>query len=260
MILRLLIGLGVLLMLAGFGAAGWQYWQSLPATAAPVEVAGVPEVETALPKVETQRWLISPTGGLVPQDDVRAYLVQDRFVPKRSLTVTLRAPLDGLLAEGEKLPESEYLQVLADIRAPKVAVGLCDVLRQDLASDCAVNAARVVEGSVDPVSGTALFQLDLVYRLASDEAEMPDLAAHVLRQETIRLDLDPGTEGSESADAAVSAAVAASQAACGEGESRQVCRPIQIRVAWEPDQVVQIWAEIGWLDPLPEGMFVAPPL
>ena len=29
--LRLLIGTGLLLMAVGFGAAGWQYWQGLPA-------------------------------------------------------------------------------------------------------------------------------------------------------------------------------------------------------------------------------------
>lgn len=258
MILRLLIGLGVVLMLAGFGAAGWQYWQSLPATAAPAVVAV--EAETAPAKVETQRWLISPSGGLVPQEDVRAFLVQDRFVPKRALGVTLRASLNDLLAEGEKLPESEYLQVLADIRAPQVAGGLCDVLRQSLASDCAVNAARVVEGSVDPVSGTALFQLDLVYRLAADVAEMPDLAAHVLQSETVLVELEPGTEGSESAEAAVLAAAAAAEAACSGEDSRLVCRPMQFRVTWEPGLAVQLWAEIGWLAPLPEGMFVAPPL
>ena len=40
--LRLLIGTGVLLMAVGFGAAGWQYWQSLP------KVAAV-EVEAATP-------------------------------------------------------------------------------------------------------------------------------------------------------------------------------------------------------------------
>ena len=28
--LRVLIGTGALLMAVGFGAAGWQYWQSLP--------------------------------------------------------------------------------------------------------------------------------------------------------------------------------------------------------------------------------------
>ena len=36
--LRVLIGTGLVLMAVGFGAAGWQYWQSLP-KAAPAEEA-----------------------------------------------------------------------------------------------------------------------------------------------------------------------------------------------------------------------------
>ena len=99
--LRLLIGTGVLLMAVGFGAAGWQYWQSLP------KVAAV-EVEAATPQVAAvvrQSWLISPSGGLIPQDEVRAYLAQERFVQGRTVRVQRQASLNALLAEGEKLPE-----------------------------------------------------------------------------------------------------------------------------------------------------------
>lgn len=258
--LRILLGTGVLLMAVGFGAAGWQYWQSLP-KAEPVAAAEEQAAEP-LPQrsVERQRWLISPTGGLIPQDEVQAYLAQERFAPRRTVVMSLQANLADLLAEGEKLPEVAYLQVLADIRAPRVAEGLCGVMRQSFAADCAVNSARVVEESVDPAAGTARFRVELVYRLDQGADEMPDLAAHVLRQGGTRLTLDPGTPGTESAEAALGAALAAATEACAAEDVGKLCRPTQLAVDWRPGAPVEAAAQIAWLSPLPDGMFVAPPL
>lgn len=254
--LRLLIGTGVLLMAVGFGAAGWQYWQSLP------KVAAV-EVEAATPQVAAvvrQSWLISPSGGLIPQDEVRAYLAQERFVQGRTVRVQRQASLNALLAEGEKLPEPAFLEVLADIRAPRVATGLCEVLQQSLAQDCAVHSARVVKGSVDLVQGTALFQLELVYRLREEGGELPDLAAHVLRSDVVRLDLEAGAEGTASPEAALQVLLAALSEACLAETEGDLCRPMQLSLDWSPGQPVSARAGIAWLDPLPKGMFVAPPL
>lgn len=253
--LRLLIGTGVLLMVVGFGAAGWQYWQTLPASPEAVEAA-VPE--RAAPTRQT--WLISPTGGLVSQADVQTYLAQERLVPERTVAVTLQANLADLLVGDEKLPDTTFLQVLADIRAPKVADGLCDVLRQTIAADCALNAARVVEGSVDPATGTARFQLELVYRLKEAEAELPDLAAHVFRSKTLRLELASADAGVASAAVALAEAVDAVTGACAAEGVGRICRPMRLWLDWTPGQPVAASSEIGWLDPLPKGMFVAPPL
>jgi hypothetical protein len=229
--LRVLISLGALLMLFGFGAAGWQYWQSLPANAAATtEVADLPEAKPQ------QNWLISPTGGLVPQATVRTYLVQDRFVRGRTALVTRTARLSDLLGEGEKLPEQAYLQVLADIRAPKVGEALCAALTASIALDCAVNSARVVEGSVDPAAGTANFTIEMVFREKLDGADLPDLAEHVLRQQSVSLALDPAEEAG------------------------QACRITMIAADWAPGRPVPLRAEIAWLAPLPEGVFSAPPL
>ncbi|MDP3194768.1 hypothetical protein [Tabrizicola sp.] len=254
--LRLLIGTGVLLMAVGFGAAGWQYWQSLPnsATVEPVAAAD------AGPAPVRQNWLISPTGGLVRQDEVRAYLAQDRFAPDRVVRMQRQANLADLLAEGEKLPEPAFLQVLADIRAPKVAEKLCPVLQKTLVQDCAVQSARVVEGSVDLVQGTALFQIELVFRLKDEGAELPDLAAHVLRSDTVRLDLEAGAEGTASPEAALLAMLATVAEACASDAVGKICRPMQLSLDWKPGEPVSARAGIAWLDPLPKGMFVAPPL
>lgn len=252
--LRLLIGSGLLLMTVGFGAAGWQYWQSLP-KADPVMAAA-----DAAPLPVRQSWLISPTGGLIPQDQVRGYLAQERFVPSRSLLVRRQASLTSLLADGEKLPEPAFLQVLADIRAPKVADGLCDVVLQALAADCAVHSARVVEGSVDPVLGTAEFQLELVYRLSEEGTELPDLAAHVLRSDRVALELEAGAEGTASPEAALRALLAAVDAACSADGVGELCRPMQLALDMTSGGAVSARAAIAWLDPLPKGMFVAPPL
>ncbi|MFN3281182.1 MAG: hypothetical protein ACK40I_05885 [Tabrizicola sp.] len=259
--LRLVIGTGVLLMALGFGAAGWQYWQGMPKTDAAQAAAEAPEprMPAAAASAPRQAWLISPSGGLVPQDEVRAYLAQERFAERRTVTVTRQARLTDLLAEGETLPQPEYLQVLADIRAPEVAEGLCAVLVQALATDCALHAARVVEGSVDPVAGTAQFRLELVYRLP-DTADLPDLAAHVLQSDTASLIVEPGAAGSESAEAALAAAITAATEACAMKADAQLCRVVQIALDWAPDQAVRARARIAWLAPLPKGMFTAPPL
>ena len=253
--LRLVIGAGVLLMAVGFGAAGWQYWQSLPASpdAPAVAAAG------AAPVPSRQSWLISPTGGQIRQDEVDAYLAQERFVPSRHVLIRREARLADLLAEGEKLPEPAFLQVLADIRAPRVADGLCSVLMA-IAQDCAVNLARVVDGSIDPVGGTALFDLELVYRLPADGVELPDLAAHVLRMDSVGLELEAGAEGSASPETALQALLAAVAEACASETVGEICRTMEISLTWAPGQAVSGWARIAWLDPLPEGMFVAPPL
>ncbi len=258
--LRLLIGSGVLLMAVGFGAAGWQYWQSLP----PSDPDAAVEILTSGPAVdpapEGQGWLVSPTGGAVPQDEVRAYLSQGRFAPQRTVTITLQARLADLLVAGETLPEVEYLQALSDIRAPRVAEGLCAVVLQSLATDCAVNAARVVEGSVDPAAGTARFRVELVFRLAEGADPLPDLAAHVLAGDTARLTLDPGAAGTESAEAALAAALGTATEACTADGVGQLCRLMQLAVVWAPGGPVEAQARIAWLDPLPEGMVIAPPL
>jgi hypothetical protein len=255
--LRVLIGTGLLLMAVGFGAAGWQYWQTLPKAAVAEEAATATPVP---PLPARQSWLISPTGGLVPQADVQAYLAQERFVPARTLRVVRQAKLADLLVGEEKLPDAPFLEVLADIRAPKVGDGLCQVLLDAIARDCAVNAARVVEGSVDPAVGTAMFQLELVFRLQDDGTELPDLATRVLHTDRVKLDMEAGTQGTETPDAALKALLETIGTACGDPDVGEVCRPLRLTLDWVPDRPVSAGAEVAWLAPLPKGMFVAPPL
>jgi hypothetical protein len=252
--LRLLIGMGMLLMAIGFGAAGWQYWQTQSGAASAVAVAD-PAADPA-----RQVWLISSSGVPVPQDLAQAYLVQDMFTPRRVVEVTRQALLADLLVAGEALPEEPYLQVLADIRAPLVAKGLCNVMLRLIASDCAVNTARVVEGSVEPAAGTAMFRLELVFRLKDAGTEVPDLATHVFRSETVALDLEAGAEGTASPDAALGVLVAAATAACEGDSAGELCRPTRFSLTWVAGQPVVAEAGIGWLDQMPEGMLVAPPL
>ncbi|WP_137110652.1 hypothetical protein [Rhodobacter sp. SY28-1] len=260
--LRLLIGTGVLLMAVGFGAAGWQYWQTLPPAEPGAAVAAVESAaaQPSLPAVTRQSWLMSPTGDVIPQDEVRAYLAQERFAPSRTVLVTQQASLTELLAEGETLPEEDYLQVLADIRAPRVAEGLCAVLVQAFASDCAVHSARVVDGSVDPVAGTAEFRLELVYRLPEPPEELPDLAAHVFQTAVVELPQDEAAPLTPTADAALGAALAAVTGACAAETVGDLCRMQRLTLDWTPGEPPRAQAVIGWLDPLPDGMFVAPPL
>ncbi len=253
--LRLLIGTGALLMLVGFGAAGWQYWQGMPlpqdGATAPAEAAGL--------EPETEVWLLTATGGIVPETDGRAFLVQDRLVRERMLRVSTTAALGGLLLAGEKLPAAPYLEVLADIRAPRLAQALCPIVTQSLARTCMVDKARVVAGSVDILRGEARFEIALAYRQKVEGVELPDLAAHVLRFETIRPDpaLYPA---SASVEAALAGVVAAALAACGAEDRAPTCRVLELTLDWPPGAVRRTEARIAWLAPLPEGMFTAPPI
>jgi hypothetical protein len=40
----------------------------------------------------------------------------------------------------------------------------------------------------------------------------------------------------------------------------EVCRPIRLSLDWRPGQPVSARVGIAWLDPLPKGIFMAPPL
>ncbi len=253
--LKLVIGLGVLLMLAGFGAAGWQYVQAMP----PGEVAAV-EAETGGAVGPSQTWLISRSGGLVARDDVASYLDHGRFVEGRTVVITQRAALESLLSEGEKLPEAPYLQVLADIRAPKVAAGACAALQEELAQDCAVHSARVVEGSVDRATGTAQFRIELAFTLKPGEVAMPDLSARAFGTEMVTLAFEAGQDGAATVSDLIRSTVAAANAACAAQRRSEGCRVMRMNLVWEGDGAGALQAEIGSLSRLPKGMFPAPPL
>lgn len=285
--LRVLIGTGCLLMVVGFGAAGWQYWSSQRADATNAQDVALTNEGGALPQAS---WLMSPTGGLVASPEASAYLLQDRLVAGRIATVTHTAPLTDLLADGETLPAQPYLQVFADIRAPRMAEGLCPALLASLAQDCALHGARVVPGSVDTVRGTARFRIDLAYRLKPEPDALPDLGAHVFQSELVAVGapLDPpapeaapeaetgdAETGEDLADAPVDTAqsppvptvvaaldtvVAAALKACSSQDDRLSCRVMRLTADWSPDTPPSGEASVSWLSALPEGVIAAPQL
>jgi hypothetical protein len=243
--LRLLIGTGLLLMAVGFGAAGWQYWESLP--------AGDARSAERSENFGTAVWLVSPTGAIVPEADSLAYLVQDRLVPNRMARLTVTARLADLLTQGEKLPAVPYLEVLADIRAPRLGQALCPVLTSAIAMTCTVHTARVIPGSIDAIRGEARFTVELAYRQDVTGVELPDLAAHVLSGEEVRSDATvlpaPAT-----VEAALTELVGATTAACSAETRAATCRVLGLTLDWAPGAARQAAARIAWLDPLPDGM------
>lgn len=244
--LRLLIGTGLLLMAVGFGAAGWQYWQGLPASEAP-------NAEQTAGNSDAAAWLVSPTGVIVPDDDRRAYLVQDRLVPERMARLTVTARLEDLLIQGEKLPAAPYLEVLADIRAPRLGQALCPILTSGMAISCTVHTARVIPGSVNSVRGEARFTVELAYRQDLAGVELPDLAAHVLHSEEVLPDATvlpvPAT-----VEAALTELVDVTAAACSAETRAATCRVLGLTLDWAPGASRQAAARIAWLEPLPDGM------
>ncbi len=253
--LKLVIGLGVTLMLVGFGAAGWQYVQTLPQT----EVAAGADAGAA-PKPEQQDWLISPSGSLVPRESVLGYLAQDRFVERRTVVITQRAPLESLLADGEKLPEAPYLQVLADIRAPKVAAGACAALQEVLAQDCALHSARAVADSVDRATGTAEFRIELAYRLKPTDDALPDLSDRVFDTKAVDLSFEAGQEGAGTVPDMIRASAKAAIDACAAQRRTEACRVLRMDLTWQGDGAGVSRIELGALSRLPKGIFPAPPL
>ena len=203
---------------------------------------------------------ISPTGSPVSRADLRAYLIQDRFVESRTVTITRSALLQDLLQDGEKLPDPAYLEVLSDIRAPRVAGQACDALLATLAAECAINSARVVPGSVDPTAGKAQFRLELVYRLKPAKDELPDLSKHALSREALNIILDPASGQADSAETLLQATAEAALAACAQPARQKACHVLRLDLIWRGKGIGVARAEVGWLIPLPKGMFPVTPL
>lgn len=260
--LRALIIAGLSLMLVGFGAAGWQYWQGMSGDPGGLIAGDASSRETppAGAADGAQGWLVSMTGGTVPTTDVRAYLVQGRAVPDRTLKVTLTASLSDLLLEGETLPDPAYFEVMADIRAPVLAEGLCPVLSQAIAEKCSVDSARVLPGSVDALRGTARFRIELAFTAKSDVSELPDLALHVFRSWTVSLDPQAATARPASAEQALQALVDLAAAACAAPEAGQACRVLRLTLDHDPAATTTGSVTLGALNPLPEAMRVVPEL
>lgn len=251
--LRVLLYAGLSLMLVGFGAAGWQYWEDM---SRPVGAAG----ET-LPGADNghdqQGWLISPLGRSADPADVRAYLTQDRAVAERTLRVTMTADLADLLQDGEALPDPAYLEVMADIRAVRLAEGLCPELLSTIADRCAVASARVVPGSVDVLQGSARFAVELAYAVKPDPAGLPDLALHVFETRVVALP-DGNVASGQSVSSALRMLLDQAGLACADPEGGLSCRVLRLTLDHDPTGRVAGSAVLGSLRPLPETMRIVP--
>lgn len=245
--LRLLVITGCLLMVVGFGAAGWQYWQEQQRLNPSADAVG-------------EVWLATPTGGIVPAERATAFLDQIRLVPGRMMTVTLTAPLATLLQAGEPLPDPAFHEVMADIRAPLLATPLCEVVIRQIAADCAVHSARVVPGSLDPALGTARFRVELAYRLKPDDAALPDIATQVFSTLLVEVEIapDPASTETQGVEAALLAVMDAGSFACTEDSAGYPCRILGLTLDWSPGLPYRGTIDIGWLDTLPDGVFPAP--
>lgn len=249
---NLLVG-AVVLGLSCF-AAGWLIWGKLPfflgSNAGSWSERDLPD--------SRQDWLLSPTGGAVPMDVIRAYLDQSDLIPERGLLVTVVAPLTTLLAEGEPLPDTLYHPVMADIRAPVLAERLCPVLTARLADRCAVDFARVRKGSLDPVQATATFTLALRFSQPVTTADLPDLARHVLETRVIPLPAPAGRL--QSLESVLTALLDAANAACRAEAVSRDCRVLRLSMDFAPGREATGQAVIGALYPLPDGLRPAPEL
>ena len=273
MLIRVVLFLGVGLVLAAFGAAGWQYYQSLPVSvAADVEVVEAPEEGADPPKPAKsapaedvadpgQAWLVSDTGGLVPRRVARVFLQQSKFVKDRDVTMTVRVPLETLLSAGEALPGAPYVEAFAEVRAGVVGNFICAPMVAAWAQGCAVSAAELVDGSYDPQSQTAEFRLGVVYTMKAEAVPLPDLSTRAFTTESMRMEEDdPGVDAS-TPQAFLAQAVALAGSTCAMEQAADTpCRIMSMSVSWSAPDRADARFEFGTLGPLPAGVFPAPPL
>ncbi len=267
MLLRVILFLGVSLVLAAFGAAAWQYWQSLPqhaADAAVDEATGPtgPQLTIMGQPVQSQapdqKWLISPGGGLVSRARAREWLKQDEFVEDRAVRIEFTAPLSALLDAGEVLPGLPYRTAFADIRGKKLAQDFCLPLMDVVAAACAVTAVALKPDSLDPAGETATFELVLAYALRPEASPLPDLAARTLQSTNVRVTEEDAASAAATPVSFLAHALTVTKAACAaEGEH---CRMTSLYLSWESPEKADAQANISWLAPLPKGMYAAPPL
>ena len=272
MLLRVVLFFGVGLILAGFGAAGWQYWQSLPqataVVAAETAASPMPKALSAPPAAlgaddakAGQTWLISSGGGLVPRKDARNFLAQHKFHENRDLRFQFRAPLTTLLSEGEVLPGEVYREAFAEVRAMAAATNVCAPLLQSWAQGCAVHSAALVDESYDPATQSAEFVVDVVFTLKPEAKPMPDLATRSFRSSYLRLDQADAFATSATPEAFLTYAVEAGVKACATWTANgDPCRVMQMSLEWESPEKAAGHVVIGALGPLPKGVIPAPPL
>ena len=272
MLLRVVLFLGVVLIAVAGGAAGWQYWQSLPQTvavaadAAPTSAAPKPVSAPPLAPAEgaaqaSQNWLISAGGGLVPREDVRNFLGQHKFDETRGLRFQFRAPLSALLSEGEVLPDPVFAEAFAEVRAMAVATRLCEPLLQAWAQGCAVASAELVEESYEQSTQTAEFMVNVVFTLKPEAAPLPDLGTRSFRSDYVRFTQDDVFINADTPETLLASALETATLSCRVLIANdQPCRVMQMSLIWENPEKAQGHVEIGVLGPLPQGMYAAPPL
>lgn len=279
MLLRVVLFLGVGLVLAAFGAAGWQYYQGLPATsAAPaavaaadvevIEEAPAEDADAAAEATDTaeadmaeaedvadpgQSWMISDSGGLVSRRVARNYLAQDKFVKDRTLNFSLRLPLTQLLSAGEALPADPYRQAFAEVRAAGAAAGFCEIMQAAWAKECRVTSADLQKESYDPATMTAMFRVEIAFTLKPAAEPLPDLGTRALSQAVWQVQL-PKTDTPQQL---LANAVDGVAYACIAGSH---CRVMGMNLVWEDKSRAHGNVTFGALMPLPKGVFPAPSL
>ena len=253
--MRQILIIGVLLMaLSGLGMATWRLWAD-PGTVS----IGASDPGWML-EGSSQGWLISATGGPVPVAEARAYLDHEDLIPERALAVSLVAPLSDLLVEGETMPDPAYFEVMADVRAPVLAERLCPMLAASLGARCAISAAEVVKGSVNVVSSTAAFRLEISYSQKLNPDELPDLARFFFATRTVELAGGEPVATGDRVEPALTALLDAAHAACAAEDAGQACRVLRLSLNFAPGRPAAGQAVIGGLFPLPRSMRPAPEL
>jgi|GEM_PF-955084 len=273
MLIRVVLFLGVGLVLAAFGAAGWQYWQNMPVSvAADVEVIEAPEEAAETPKVVKdapaedvadlgQAWLVSETGGLVARREARVFLQQSKFVEDRDVTMTVRVPLEQLLSEGEALPGAPYVEAFAEVRAGVMGNFICAPMVAAWAQGCAVSAAELVDDSYDAKTQSAAFRVRVVFTMKAEPTPLPDLSTRAFTVQTIRFDTNYLSIDDSTPQSFLAQAVALAGGTCATEQSAGTpCRIMSMSVSWSAPDKADASFDFGTLGPLPAGVFPAPPL
>ena len=129
----------------------------------------------------------SPIGWLQERRQMRR-IAADGFNDERQVSISFRVPFEELLDEGESAPDIALRSLVAEARAPGLAMRYCPEVVDTLATGCAVNRTRAhYRDDEQEVS----IEADLAYLPAYEIGEQPSGAEVVDAFVTLVTEADP---------------------------------------------------------------------
>ncbi|MEZ5686217.1 MAG: hypothetical protein R3D78_10135 [Paracoccaceae bacterium] len=224
---------GLVLLIPGGGYIAWQKFKEVPEVAAALDdlgatVQGVGRLAKAVSAGSQQ---VTTTAGvpitrmsdeiapewasvrkaMVSPNDFDAFMLHDSFDRHRMVRFTLQVSPEEVLAEGEALPEAEWLDILMEARAVKVGLQACALLPESFAKGCDLRDISV--GKRDDATGRYPLNVSLKFIETAPLGLLPDPGSQPEIVRT-RVTLDPIEVGPGKMAEALGRLTTAAEQAC----------------------------------------------